>query len=270
MAAGDPQVAVITGASSGIGAATALRLARAGMQVVLVARRQDLLDDLSQAITGAGGRAETLAGDLSTEAECVRIYDHVLAAHGGVDVLVNNAGIGWYGFGEEMPWTLARQMIEVNMASLTRLTMLFLAHMKARDRGHIINVGSIVGSIPSQGVALYAATKSFIDALTTALYRELRGTGIHISVVRSGAVSTPFFETAAQHNGLRIPVERLSITPEKVADRIYGLIRKPVRVAYVPRILSVVPWVELSLGWLIDLLGPLLLRYQSGRTSTPS
>jgi uncharacterized protein len=161
-------------------------------------------------------------------------------------------------------------MLQTNIAAVVRLTLLFLADMKARGGGHIVNIGSIVGSLPSQGVALYGATKSFVDAFTTALHRELRGTGVNVSVVRPGAVATGFFRKAStQVSALRMPAERLAIKPKAVADRIWGLLKRPVRVAHVPRLLSFVPWVELCFGWLIDRLGPRLLRRQSRLARTP-
>ena len=191
------------------------------------------------------------------------------ARFGRVDVLINSAGLGWYGFGDEMPWPLAQQMLAVNVAAVTQLTLLFLQDMKARNQGHIINVSSVVGSLPSQGVALYSATKSYIDTLTSSLYRELRGSNVHVSVVKPGAVATPFFDEAASAaNGQPIPAEGLAIQPARVAGRILTLIRRPRRVAFVPGVLSFVPWVELLFGWLIDLLGPLLLRRRSRMGST--
>lgn len=262
------KIAVVTGASSGIGEATAERLARGGYQVALVARRKDRLESLAERIRMTGVKAWVLPMDLADEDECGRVYARVREEVGPADVLVNNAGFGWYGFGESMPWETARQMIEVNMAALAHLTLLFLSGMKERGRGHIINIGSIAGSIPSQGVALYSATKAFIDALTTSLYRELMGTDVKISVVRAGATATAFFDRAAHGpQGLRIPVDRLAITPEKVADRVWQLVKKPRRVVYVPRILGVVPWVELSFGWLMDRIGPMLLRHQLKRNA---
>jgi hypothetical protein len=259
-------VAVVTGASSGIGASIARMLAERGFQVILVARRRDRLEELAADLTGAGGSVECFSADLSHEEDCQQLYEAVRGRWGAVDVLVNNAGLGWYGFGEEIPWPTARQMIEVNMAAVARLTILFLSEMKRRGKGHIINIGSIAGSFPNQGVALYSATKSFIDAFTTGLYRELRGTAVHISVVRAGAVATPFFDEAEKKsNGLRIPVDRLAVAPEKVARRVVSLLRRPARVAYVPGYLFFVPWVELLFGWIVDRLGPLLLRFQLRR-----
>jgi UDP-glucose 4-epimerase len=255
------KVAVITGASSGIGAATAERLAREGVKVALVARSTEKLEELAAQLRESGGEATAISADLSNEDECLRVYQQVRELYGDVDVLVNNAGLGWYGYGDEMPWSMAREMLAVNVASVVQLTLLFMREMKRRNHGHIVNIGSIVGSIPSQGTAVYAATKSFIDAMTTSLYRELRGTNVRISVVRAGAVDTPFFnKTAERSNGLHIPFEQWNITPARVADRIWLLLRHPRRIAYVPSVLSVVPWIEMSFGWLMDLIGPLHLR----------
>ncbi len=255
------KVAVVTGASSGIGAATARELALAGLKVVLVARREERLKDVAAQIRASGGEALVIAADLTDEEERWRVFDQVRSTYGAADVLVNNAGFGWYGFGTDMPWDIAQQMMQVNVVALVRLTTLFLADMKVRNSGHIINVGSIAGSLPSQGAALYCATKSFVDAFTTALYRELHGTNVHVSVVRSGAVATEFYDkAAAQPAGMRIPAERFGVKPEVVANRIWNLLGKPARIAYVPRLLVFVLWVELFFGWLIDLLGPLLLR----------
>jgi short-subunit dehydrogenase len=143
------------------------------------------------------------------------------------------------------------------------LTIDFLGRMRLRDAGHIINVGSISGSIPSQGIALYGATKSFLDNFTTALYRELTGTRVHVSVVRAGPVRTEFGEVAlSKENGGHVPTENAGVTADYVAWRIWKLMLRPRRVIYVPGWLQVVPWAELAFGWIIDRVGPLLLRKQ--------
>ena len=256
-------VAMVTGGSGGIGAATARRLARAGMKVILVARTRERLEDIAATIRHDGGEVAVLEGDLTSEAECRRVYERSSEFFGPADVLVNGAGIGWYGYGEEMPWPTASQMIGVNMASVARLTLLFLSDMKHRGRGHIVNIGSVVGGLPSQGVALYSATKSFVDSFTSSLFRELKGTGVHVSVVRPGAVHSGFFEEATRSSGgLEIPGQQRAIRPEAVASRVISLLHRPRRVTYVPSALAIVPWIELVFGWLIDRLGPIALRRQ--------
>jgi hypothetical protein len=251
--------AVVTGASSGIGAATARRLAAAGWRVILVARRLERLLGLQAEID----HAEVLAADLSSETECVRVFEQIRET----DVLVNNAGFGWYGYFSKMPWETVREMLRVNVEATVHLTRLFLPGMLARRRGHIINVGSVSGSIPSQGIAVYAATKSFMDAFTTALHRETRNTGVNVSVVRAGPVRTEFCDSAAQReNGGHVPTERMGVSAEYAARRIERLIQHPRRVVYVPGWLGVTPWFELSFGWLEDRLGPLLLRRKERST----
>jgi len=255
------RIAVVTGASSGIGEAAALQLSAAGYHLILIARRRDRLEKLRSKLRKSGGAADIICSDLSQEESYSAIADKVKNIGSPIDVLLNNAGFGWYGFGDEMPWSVARDMLAVNIQAVTSLTLQFLPEMKKNDRGHIINVGSIVASIPSQGVALYGATKAFLDGFTTSLYRELVNTGVHVSVVRTGAVRTAFFNKVASHSASGvIPLQRLAIRPEIVARRILELIKKPRRAIYVPRLLWVVPWVEMYFGWLIDRLGPRLLR----------
>jgi len=252
--------AVITGASSGIGAATADRLARAGMRLILVARRADRLEALTATIRSTGGAASMLPADLALDSERVRIFQAVERA-GGADVLVNSAGLGWYGYYSDMPWATALEMIQVNVAAAVHLTSLFLPHMKSRGQGHIVIVGSIAAGIPSQGVALYSGSKAFLDAFATSLHRELRGTRLHVSVLRPGPVATEFFETsAARPASGPIPARRFAIRAERVAEAVWSVIKRPRRVVYVPGVLAIVPWIEASLGWLMDRLGPLHLR----------
>ena len=253
------KMAVVTGASSGIGEAIARKLAEQGMRVVLVARRRERLERLAEQIRADGGIASILAVDLAREADRERLCEQA----GSADVLVNNAGLGWYGYCDEMTWKTALEMLQVNVEAVVQLSLSFLARMRTRNSGHIINIGSISGSLPSQGVALYGATKSFLDNFTTALHRELSGTRVHVSVVRAGPVKTEFGEAALLHeNGLHVPTEKMGISAEKVAECIWALIRRPRRLIYVPDYLRLVPWLELSFGWIIDRVGPLLLKKQ--------
>ena len=255
------KLAVITGASSGIGAATARRLAGEGMLVVLVARRTDRLESLAEEIRTLGGRAHLIPADLTREDERLRVFSEVSDMFGEADVLVNNAGLGWYGYGSDMPWKTARKMLQVNVEAVVQLSLSFLPGMRRRNAGHIVNIGSISGSIPSQGIALYGATKSFLDNFTTALHRELTGTHVHVSVVRAGAVRTEFGEAALkQENGGHVPTEHIGVTADQVAWRVWKLLLHPRRVIYIPRWLQVVPQAELAFGWIIDRVGPLLLK----------
>ena len=251
------KLAVITGASSGIGEALARKLAAQGMQVLLVARRRERLEILAGEIRAAGGSARILTADLRRAADRARLCEQA----GNADVLVNNAGLGWYGYADQMSWKTAQEMVQVNVVAVVQLSLAFLARMRLRNAGHIINIGSISGCLPSQGIALYGATKSFLDAFTTALHRELTGTHVHVSVVRAGPVKTEFGEAAlALENGGHVPTEKIGVSSERVAERVWTLLQHPRRFLYVPGYLRLVPWLELSFGWIIDQLGPLLLK----------
>lgn len=255
------KIALITGASSGIGAATARELAQRGMRVILVARRKERLQELTDEIQSAGGQAQAIAADLSLPEDRQRVYEQTLQTSGAPHVLVNNAGLGWYGYYADMPWETAQEMLQVNVAAVMHLTRLFLPDMRKRERGHIVNVGSISGNLPNQGIAIYAASKAFLNAFTSSLYRELVGTRLRVSVVRAGPVASEFYQTAKTRPGGRpVPAERFAVSSESVAHSIWGLLQRPRKVIYVPGILSISSWLEPLFGWLIDRVGPILLR----------
>lgn len=258
------KIALITGASSGIGEATARLLSLQGLHTVLAARRVERLTKIAEGIREQGGQANVIPVDLTQEVDRIRLYERVLGEIGPVEVLVNNAGFGWYGFYADMPWETALEMLQVNVTAAIHLTHLFLSDMRSRNSGHIINIGSVSGSIPSQGIALYGASKSFLDAFTTAVYRELGGTNVHIGVVRAGPVTSEFYQQAKKRlYGRTIPGERFAVSSERVAACIWRLLRNPKRIVYVPTLLRVTPWIELLFGWIADRLGPLHLRRQS-------
>lgn len=253
--------AIITGASSGIGAATARELARHGSHVVLIARRQERLQELSAEIQAAGGNAQVIAADLSQAAEREAVVSQVLNTMNAPGILVNNAGLGWYGYYADMPWETALEMLRVNVEAVVHLTRLLIPAMRQQNSGHIINIGSISGSLPNQGIAMYGASKAFLDAFTTSLYRELVGTNLHISVVRAGPVKSEFYHNAKNRpGGLPVPAERFAISAEQVARNICRLIIRPRKVIYVPAGLCLAPWLEILFGRIIDRLGPILLR----------
>lgn len=250
---------LITGASSGIGKAAAKQLGREGYHVILTARRENLLQELKLAIESEGGNSSIYPLDLTIEENRIELVNKIQKEHGGIDILINNAGFGWYGYFHQMSWATSTDMIMLNIIALTHLTRLVLPGMRQRGYGHIINISSILGSLPSQGVALYGASKSFIDAFSYALYRENKGSHIHISVVRPGPVKTEFFHSPHQEQAW-IPVERFGITSEFVASKLVRLLHHPKRVIYIPGIFSITPWLELCFGWAIDCFGPLHLR----------
>ncbi len=259
----DQRTALITGASSGIGAATAVLLAKKGIHVILTARRVDRLQELKNEIQNFSGNATVYQIDLTNEQERIKLYEWLQQQNLLPDILINNAGLAWYGFFHEMPWKIASDIIDLNITAPAHLMRLFLPSMIQKRYGRIINIGSIAGKLPEQGIAVYASSKSYLDSITTSIHRELRNTGISVSVLRAGPVKTEFFDTArALENGGSIPAERLAISPNRVANKIWSLIKVPRRVAYVPSYLIISALLETLFSWAIDLLGPLLLRKQ--------
>src|SRR5438128_3462234 len=176
------RVAVITGASSGIGLATARHLAREGVAVVIGARRRDRLDEAVAEMRGRGGRAEALVGDVTSESDVQRLVEHACRTFGQLDIMVCNAGFGYYGTVEETPTSTMQRMMDVNFMGTFYGARAALPHFRARGRGHLIIVSSIVGQ---RGIAMmsgYSATKAAQVAFAESLRTEFNGTGIAISV----------------------------------------------------------------------------------------
>lgn len=257
------QVALVTGASSGIGWATARALADEGFRVAVTARRRQRLEQLAAEIAAAGGEAASFPADLSRPAEREALVKAVRAYWGRIDILVNNAGFGHYGPTAEVPWELAEQMLAVNIGAVVHLTRLVLPEMLARNSGHIIQVASVAGDLVVPPSVLYSATKAFVQAFGEGLYRELRGTGVRVSVVNPGPVRTEFARVSA---GLApetaSPELEKGISPEAVAAVIVGLVHRPSKTAYVPWYWAAAPWVALLFGWAVDRLFGVWQRYR--------
>lgn len=257
------RIALVTGASSGIGARTALLLAKNGLHVILVARRLDRLEELASEINNLPGQVTIIQADLSIESERLKLFHKITTLNLLPDILVNNAGLAWYGFFYHMPWNVAHEIIALNIEGSTQMVQLFLPHMLDKKFGRIINIGSIAGKLPEQGIAVYSASKAYLDAITTSINRDLRGTGVSVSVIRAGPVKTEFFDAARNlENGKSVPAESLAVSPDLVARKVLKLIKRPQRVAYVPFYMFFSPLLETLFSGIIDLVGPLLLRYR--------
>ena len=190
------QVALVTGASSGIGRAFALRLAELGYDVILVARRSARLEALAAEITAAHGvEAAVVTADLSTEAGIQRV-EQVLAATDALGLLVNNAGFGLNAPFAESEIESHMKMVQLHVEAVVRLTRTALPVLLARHRGAIINVSSLMAFYPMYGSATYSATKCYLRAFTEALYQELQGTGVRAQVLCPGFVETELQEVA--------------------------------------------------------------------------
>ncbi|WP_433515635.1 oxidoreductase [Nonomuraea sp. CA-143628] len=187
------KICLVTGASAGIGRATALELLRAGHTVYGVARRVDRMEDIRE----AGGH--TLAMDVTKEEDLRRVVDTVLAEQQRIDVLVNNAGVGVYGAAEDVPLDTARHQFEVNMFGPARLIQLVLPGMRERRSGTIVNVSSIAGVISLPLGAWYHASKHALEGYSDTLRQEVGRFGIKVVVVQPGLIKTEF-ESSTPHD----------------------------------------------------------------------
>ncbi|RDK08599.1 SDR family NAD(P)-dependent oxidoreductase [Cupriavidus lacunae] len=195
--------ALITGASSGIGAIYADRLARRGHDLILVARNRSRLEALARRITDETGRSvEIVTADLGQAAD-VRRIEEVLRTDASITTLVNNAGFGGAGQLLQSDVDKMQEMIELNVTALTRLTYAAAPAFVARGQGTIINIASIVAVAPEILNGVYGGSKAFVLAFTQSLQHELAGKGVRVQAVLPGAVRTEFWDIAGQ------PVENL-------------------------------------------------------------
>ena len=193
---GPRRLALVTGASAGIGRAFAERLAREAWDLVLVARRRARLDELAAKLRDAHGRrVDVLAVDL-TAASGLHAVEARIAEEPTLELLVNNAGFGTSGPFAELDRSGEEQELRLNVVALVRLTHAALAAFRARGHGTVVNVSSLAGFQPAPYTATYAATKAFVNSFTQAVSEELRGSGVRLQLLCPGFTRTEFQEVA--------------------------------------------------------------------------
>lgn len=221
----------VTGASSGIGEATALACARAGAAVALAARRGERIAALAARIEDEGGRAVALPTDVADERQARAFVEHAYEQLGSLDALVNNAGVMLLGPIAGAPTEEWRRMVGVNLLGLLYCTHAALPVMLARGAGHIVNVSSVAGRHATAGAGVYNLTKFGVGAFSEALRQEVTSRGVRVTVVEPGLVATEL----VGHNrdevreGLVKRFEGIEpLAPEAIADAIvYALSRPP-------------------------------------------
>jgi NADP-dependent 3-hydroxy acid dehydrogenase YdfG len=234
-------VAMVTGASSGIGAATAAALARDGASVVLVARRRDRLDALWKQIGEAGGDALVIDTDVTVESSARDAVRRVISQFGRLDILINNAGVMLLGRVLGADTSQWRQMLDINVAALMILTDAALPHLleaaeqEPRRVADIVNISSVAGRVARQGSAAYNASKWAVNAFSEALRQEVTARHVRVGLVEPGAVDTEL----ASHNTDPEVVARLQqrfgsmerLTAEDIAEVIMFMVTRPRRAA---------------------------------------
>jgi uncharacterized protein len=217
---GAAPTALITGASGGIGLELAGVFAEHGFDLIVVARREERLLELGDRLEREHQRRVTvLAADLLAEGAARRLHETIAGAGLEVDVLVNNAGVMELGAFREIDLDTHLRLIQLNVASLTALTHLWLAPMLARGSGRILNVASIAAFQPVPSLAVYAATKAFVLSLTESLSEELRGSGVTVTALCPGFTRTEMYERAqASNDAVGLPGFLLSDAREVARD----------------------------------------------------
>jgi clavulanate-9-aldehyde reducatase len=184
------QVVAVTGASSGIGEATALACARAGAAVALAARRADRIEVLAERIVAAGGRAIAVPTDVGEETQARAFVERAHSELGRLDVLVNNAGVMLLGPIENAPTEEWRRMIHANVFGVLYCTHAALPLMHAQGSGHVVNVSSVAGRVARQGSGVYNLTKFGVGAFSESLRQEGVAMGVRVTLIEPGAVAT--------------------------------------------------------------------------------
>lgn len=205
------QTVLVTGASSGIGLELAKCFAADKCQLILVARNRQALEQLAEQIKWEHGTEPVvLTANLASPESPREIFNELKGRGISVDVLVNNAGFGLHGPFAELPLKRQMEIISVNVSALVELTGLFLPGMISRQRGGILNVGSVAGFVPGPNMAVYYASKAFVLSFSEALHEELRGTGVHVTDLCPGPTESNFSQVARSHRTRQTSAKKMS------------------------------------------------------------
>ncbi len=235
------KVTIVTGASSGIGEATAREFARAGAITVLAARRAERLERLAKEIRQMGGVALPVPTDLTDPRQIANLVQETLDNFGRIDILANIAGYAHYDWFEELTTENLRKAYDVNVIGLGELIRQVLPTMKAQRSGYILNMSSYASKIAVPLLTVYASTKSAVESLTDGLRRELAPWGITVIRIHPSAVTGTEFKEKAVANG-GVPYKSFplgQVSRERVAREIVGLIEQPRHSLFVSRLYDV-------------------------------
>jgi uncharacterized protein len=247
------KVVVVTGASSGIGAATAKAMAKAGGRVVLLARSSDLLDRVAGEI---GGDARPFAVDLADADAVAEVVARITAEFGTPDIIVNNAGAGKWLFVDETKPAEAVQMMAVPYFAAFNVTHAFLPAMLKRNSGHLVFVSSVASRFVWPGATAYIAARWAVRGFSDALRADLDGTGIVITLYESGVVTSDYWK----HNpGSRERVPKIAkmvpdVTPEQVADALVNAVERNRRHVVIPFMMRMTCWNHALFPWAVQWL----------------
>lgn len=254
----DTPVILVTGASSGIGAATARRFARGGYRVALAARRLERLQALAEELRGQGGQVLAVATDMGKLEQVQELAQSVLETYGRIDILFNNAGFGCLDWLEQLePEHDVQELIQVNLTGMIWMAHAVLPAMLKQHSGHIINMSSVAGLVAPPTYTVYSATKFGARGFTEALRREVGLFGIHVSGIYPGVVETEFAGHAGFNSktGIKSP-GWLTLSAEQVAEAVWRLRRRPRRMLVIPWMYRPVYWFNTlfpeAVDWIVE------------------
>lgn len=251
-------VIIVTGASDGIGKEIAKQLGKRNVQLVLVARRKTILEEVASEIVSSGGQAEVLPTDLTISSQVEAMVKATLNKFGRVDVLINVAGMGYYDWLEEQTAEELKVQFMTNVVGMLDVIRHVVPVMKKQRSGHIINFASYASQISTPPLTIYASTKYAVEGLTDGLRRELSPWNIKVTRVHPSAVDTDFNKKASKHDGLNYPYDKITgVTKAQAAKEVLSVIDHPRHAIYIAKwkfFIDLTVTINRYLPWIIDLV----------------
>lgn len=225
------KIALVTGASSGIGEATALALAQAGATVAISARRADRLEALAGRIEAMGGKALALPGDLTVEAEAIKAVEDCVARLGRIDILINSAGVMQFGGIESGNIAEYRRVFDINLFSALYTASAAVKHMRAQGEGDIITISSLAARKGGAMTNAYSASKHAVNAMTDAMRQELGGHNIRVCTLMPGATSTEIGDNVSDPNWRKAMQAHVgkegAVLPSQIGEAVVFILSMP-------------------------------------------
>lgn len=256
---------LLTGATGGIGRAAALRLARSGACLTLVARRDAPLQALAAEVEAAGGEALAVPADVTSTADCTRAVEETVRRFRGLDALVNNAGIGYLRAIDEATEAEIEEMVRLNLLGTIRMTRAALPSLLSRPGSALVNVASYAGKVGAPNYSYYGATKFALAGLTEGWRRELRARGLLVTLLVPAAVETPFLDRAGRDRALGAGPAGTLLRAEDVARGIERALRRHPPEIYIPGRNHALAVLNTMLPGLSDRIVTALFRYPRSR-----
>jgi short-subunit dehydrogenase len=267
-------VVVITGASSGIGRATALRFAREGATLVIGARREKALQEVAEECRSMGAQALVVPLDVTDEQSVRNLARQAVENYGRIDVWVNNAAVSLFGRVEEAPAEVYRQVLETNFFGYYHGIRSVLPYFREQGSGVLVNVASIVAEVSQPYTSAYVASKFAIRALSDCLRMELSlddASGIHVCTVMPATIDTPLFNQAANYSGRGVKAMDPVLPAERVADTILSVVKRPRREAVVGCVGRMFMWMKRFMPGLFErAMAPVIERNHLKQEPSPS